>query len=395
MMTTKQLCRDIQHAKLIPRPYVYRLGMAVCSCRRKKPDLQGLLKSSDLRTIVSAIQDKVNSKTEQKFLKTFLDSELMKGVSLNNYSVCMLLYVIYQSCQNNTYEFLQGSSRAVERPPKAKGEKVRKQNVYEMAVKKRLKKLNSKQESTVKIFPGNLGQLRETESYKQLVYEYKRDIVMKFNKDANDRAFTNGTTATQVIIHYTDLGKLASFKSRLNSVAGEIQGEMDRTRMVRLNNRRARVLRRGYNRGSDESDLTTAACAIKETRQKDFHQKLKKGGRSPPTPSPLTGGHCFNCLGTFEGLRDSGPCQHHPGFVKDEVWTCCGEKVDKTKPIHEDHQETGCIVSIHNWRQRKNSGRRSEHSTEDYKLSRACVKPNFRHRTPGHHVTNMWDEATS
>ncbi|XP_033755296.1 uncharacterized protein LOC117338175 isoform X2 [Pecten maximus] len=159
-----------------------------------------------------------------------------------------------------------------------------------------------------------------------------------------------------------------------------------------------RFRRRIYNEGSAEiMDQTTAACAVKEERQTDFTRKLKKRRGSPPTSSPLADGQCFNCLGIFEGLRGSGSCQHHPGFLKDVVWTCCGKEANTTKPCYKDHQETGCNVSIHNWRQRKNSGRKSDTysrctAAEDYKLSRACVKPNLRHRTPGRHVVNMWDK---
>ncbi|XP_060077046.1 uncharacterized protein LOC132556628 [Ylistrum balloti] len=393
----QQLSRDIQHAKLIPRPYVYRLGMAVCSCRRKKPDIKGLLQSSDLHIIISSVQEKLHSNEEQKFLKNFLNSEVVKGISTDNYSLCMFLYVLYQSYKNNTYNFLQGTSPAVDRPKKVKVEKTNKQKVKQMVVQKRMKTLKSKQECKMKIFPGNLLRLKDTEGFKKLLYQYRKDIVLKFNKEANERTFTSKIAITHVILHYKDVKMLATFRSKLWSAAEEIQKEMDNRHSEQRRSYGQRII---YDK--EVLDHTATACAVKETRQTDYIKKLKKRGWTPQTPSPLIDGQCFNCLGTFEGLKDAAPCQHHPGYLKNEVWTCCGEKAMTAKPCHKDHQETGCVVGIHNWRQRKTGGRKLDSYTryttaEDYKLSRACVKPNFHghripgHHIPGHHVVNLWD----
>ncbi|XP_069114367.1 uncharacterized protein [Argopecten irradians] len=319
----QQLSRDIQHSKLIPRPYVYRLAMAVCSCRRQKPNLQSLLQASDLNKIILFIQDQLQHR--QSHLKSFLNSELQKGISLDKYSLCMLLYVINQSYQNRSYEFLQGRGPGMEKPKNVNVQKPNKQKVCEMAVKKTLKKLKSKAESTIPIFPGNLMQLRETDCFKKLIFEHRRHIVLMFNKVANQRTYADKKASSHVIIHYSDPGTLSTFKSRLWSAAVEIQAAVDKKRLCFITCQCTIVL----------------ACAVKETRQKDFTLKLKKRKCSQTSPSPLIEGQCYNCQGPFEGLKHSDSCKHHPGFIRDAVWTCCGEEAKKTKAFHQTHQETG------------------------------------------------------
>ncbi|CAG2222636.1 unnamed protein product [Mytilus edulis] len=347
--------RDIEKAKIIPRNYVKRLAMCVCSCRKNKFKITDEVRQLDLQEMANYLGNCIKSEKWPVSLVSML-KPLLLDVRLQQYSQSMLVWILYKAINCQTYSLLDSLIKKKEpgEVPKKPEQKMTAVQFNHMINKKWRNSLY-KIEVIVPMFAGNTKVLQNDERFQNLQLKHK-DVVVKIDNKANSEFIDKNLKKTKVKLGGKVKDGLHEMARHLIKIGEDIQKILDKKRSdIFQKKKMARLQRKNYQDSNiDEPD---ESLLYKEEMTDLYKRRCEANriGNKTRTPgASLKDGHCINCLDKFVTLKHPDVCKYHPGFIDLEGnWNCCGMKSQFNQPTLKEHQITGCSTGVHNWRHGK------------------------------------------
>lgn len=351
--------RDIEKAKIIPRNYVKRLAMCVCSCRKNKFKITDEVRQLDLQEMAIYLGNCIKTEKWPVSLVTLL-RPLLLDVRLEQYSQSMLVWTLYNAIKCQTYSLLDSLIKkkepgVVSRKPEQKMTPVQ----YNHMINKKWKNSLHKIELIVPMFAGNIKVLQNDERFQNLQLKHK-DIVVKIDNKANSEFMDKNLKKTKVRLGGKVKDEIHGMANRLHRIGEDIQRILDKKRSDSYQKKKMARLQRRINHNSniDEAFINTDESLKYKEEMTDLYKRRceanRIGYKSKTPGASLKDGHCINCLDKFVTLKNPDVCKYHSGFIDLEGnWNCCGLKSQFNRPTLKEHQSTGCSIGVHNWRHGK------------------------------------------
>ncbi|XP_052232249.1 uncharacterized protein LOC127845402 [Dreissena polymorpha] len=367
--------RDLQKAKWLPRKHAHRLGMAVCSCRKRKGQLPSAEVVAEIKTQGTDVLNLL-AEDKSKFLPSTYSFlvDCINTARENNFSKFKLLTVLVHAKENDfsliSREALCVNHPVSERDIQKEQNRNKKLTAHQIEIirAKKAKKMKKDFQPVLvnmPIFPRNFKRLEDDLGEKFFQFVSKHKVYVEFDNAFNDSSIAENRESMHVNL-YGPPETVKMLSRKLVQSAGIAQQAMNDSH----EERRARKLVRQYQKAvADDAQQWSNDILdhVKERMEDDFalkvwksskdsHGKSKRSTVKAPT-SVLDGGKCLQCQKPFSSLKDKTTCKYHAGYMTYDgsrgchFWSCCDMATSMDDSMFDNHHTTGCCESVaHNWR---------------------------------------------
>ncbi|XP_046360340.2 uncharacterized protein LOC124137946 [Haliotis rufescens] len=356
--------KDLQKLQILPKKYGPRLAMTVCTCRKNVKKGNYDVHSLEItRGEVAKVYDDVNLPKWDAYPQT---KDFVSNVLSTYYtglSKRKLLCVLVKALDND-FNIFAPEMRL--KPIKKKEHKTSPSAVHYI-IRKRKKSCSIKTDVILPLFGGNSKSLEPATGKGFCEVSRKFDCVVQFDGEKTKMFMDKGQQKTMVTVWCKSQESLGEISQYLTAAAMKIQAETSRKHEQEHRKRvAAREIKKSIHLKSSPGDQTAYQFEMdrKDIMSLDFEKKVMKDDKHKRYQlcgkdrfDPLVGGHCLNCLKTYDSLKENGDvCRYHKGFIfycaeeRYYTWSCCSYSVQYLKPTHAEHSVSGCTEGQHVWR---------------------------------------------
>ncbi|KAL3860677.1 hypothetical protein ACJMK2_010768 [Sinanodonta woodiana] len=348
----ENLIREIKACRWVPRPYVNRVAMAICSCRKKKKSLD----EKEVKTAFNFFQKIVlkndtHETTLPKTLADFLHSSLNGTFNESRKRLlCILFEAKNKDFHNLTRETVSNIHNMGEKICKKKDHKKIPPEILARLLVKKKKSMSIVEEICLPMYPRLMKPLQIEINGHFKEFGAKNKCFLELDESKNLVSIENSIKQTFVRVFCHNLESLQDIKYQLIPAARKVQEQADDRREMYLQymaNNQVTYL--------DENDIDADDFGKEDvTNQRKYRKKSKR--RIPQS------GHCLHCLKPFKKLKKScdQTCTYHPGSISHVGrWSCCDREAKANVPTQEEHKDQGCCVATHIWKINKKTYRKT------------------------------------
>ncbi|KAK3577848.1 hypothetical protein CHS0354_010409 [Potamilus streckersoni] len=349
----ENLIREIKICRWIPRPYINRVAMAICSCRRKKR----MLDENEVKRALVFLQEIVlMHNTQETILPETLAEFLYSSINgICNESRKRLLCILFETknkdFHNLTRETISNIHNLGEKILKEKNKNKIPPVILARLLMKKKKAMSVKEEICLPMHPRLVKRLHREINGNFYQFGAKNKCFLELEKSKNLDSIVNRIKQTFVRVLCQDLESLQDVINQLLPAARKVQKQADNRRKIYFQNL--------ANIASNED----TELYLKEILTDDFGKKVSASQRKKKNKYQVPlGGHCLHCLKPFKSLKKNSDkaCTYHPGFISHAGrWSCCDREAEENVPTQKGHKEKGCCVAPHVWRINKKTYRKT------------------------------------
>ncbi|KAK3577849.1 hypothetical protein CHS0354_010410 [Potamilus streckersoni] len=349
----ENLIREIKTCRWIPRPYINRVAMAICSCRKKKR----MLDENEVKRALVFLQEIVlMHNTRETILPETLAEFLYSSLNgICNESRKRLLCILFETknkdFHNLTRETISNIHNLGEKNLKEKDKNMIPPEILARLLTRKKKAMPIEQNICLPMYPRLMKLLHIEINGHFHQFGAKNKCFLELEESKNLDSIDNSIKQTFVRVLCRDFESLQDIINQLLRAARKVQEQAD--------NRREMYLQSLANMADDEDTEPYEKGIFSD----DFGKKVAASQRKKKSMCPVPpAGHCLHCLKPFERYKKTSDkaCTYHPGFISHAGrWSCCDREAEENIPTQKEHKDRGCCVATHVWKINKKTYRKT------------------------------------